>query len=250
MKVCYTAAAARVKAIGPLMDKWDFRTERNLRQRLQYRLFNALYFEGAVCYDALTRVLFDREWDRWRKTALPLLGDGPVLDLGCGTGTLLPMIANADRPAIGVDRSRSMLKWARRRSTTSQLIAADAAALPFRAATFGSVVSTFPAPFIRDPATMEEITRILRPGGNLIVVVSGTITHWPPSRLAVQLLLRCFYGPMPSGHADAPLIDYPDLNGRWQRVATANGEALLWVAVKREHQAPGAAPLRDDSTSA
>lgn len=250
MKVCYTPAAARVKANGPLMDKWDFRTERTLRQRLQYRLFNSLYDEGAVFYDALTRVLFDREWDRWRRTALPLLSEGPILDLGCGTGALLPLMADSKRRAIGLDRSRSMLRWARRRSNASLLVAADSAALPFRAATFHSVVSTFPAPFIRDPSTVREITRVLRPGGSLIVVVSGTITQWSPSRRPAQLLLRAFYGPTPSGPPKTPLFHHPDLDGEWQRAATTNGEALLWVAFKHEHRAPEGALFSDDSSSA
>jgi ubiquinone/menaquinone biosynthesis C-methylase UbiE len=42
-------------------------------------------------------------------------------------------------------------------------------ALPFPDGTFNSIVSTFPAEFIIQPPAWEEFSRVLTPGGRLIV---------------------------------------------------------------------------------
>jgi SAM-dependent methyltransferase len=42
--------------------------------------------------------------------------------------------------------------------------------LPFADASFGSVVATFPAEYIVDPASLAEFRRVLKPGGQLVVV--------------------------------------------------------------------------------
>ncbi|HSM22419.1 MAG TPA: methyltransferase domain-containing protein, partial [Rubrivivax sp.] len=41
--------------------------------------------------------------------------------------------------------------------------------LPFDDQCFGSVVATFPAEYIIDPASLAEFQRVLKPGGRLIV---------------------------------------------------------------------------------
>jgi SAM-dependent methyltransferase len=42
--------------------------------------------------------------------------------------------------------------------------------LPFCAASFDTVVSTFPTPYIAQSAALRETARVLRPGGRLVVV--------------------------------------------------------------------------------
>jgi ubiquinone/menaquinone biosynthesis C-methylase UbiE len=51
-----------------------------------------------------------------------------------------------------------------------------AQALPFPDETFDGVVSTFPAEFILERATVEEAIRVLRPGGRFVVVVNARLT--------------------------------------------------------------------------
>src|SRR5947209_4973190 len=47
--------------------------------------------------------------------------------------------------------------------------------LPFPAASFDTVVSTFPTEYIYDPDTIAEVERVLRPGGRLIVVEGANL---------------------------------------------------------------------------
>jgi SAM-dependent methyltransferase len=68
----------------------------------------------------------------------------------------------------------------------------DVRALPFADATFEAVVSTFPTDYIADPRSLHEIVRVLRPDGQLIVVLGATLL--PTSALllpfvAVQTLV-------------------------------------------------------------
>ena len=49
-----------------------------------------------------------------------------VLDIGCGTGTLLDAAVAAGADAVGVDISSSMVEAARRRVPTATVVAADA----------------------------------------------------------------------------------------------------------------------------
>jgi ubiquinone/menaquinone biosynthesis C-methylase UbiE len=72
------------------------------------------------------------------KAIRPMLRSMPpgaaVLDLGCATGLLTTRIAALGRPVIGVDRSRTMLRLARRRCAAHgslvRFVAADFTALP------------------------------------------------------------------------------------------------------------------------
>jgi SAM-dependent methyltransferase len=67
--------------------------------------------------------------------------------------------------------------------------------LPFNAASFDTVVSTFPSEYIYDPATIAEVERVLRPGGRLIVIEGANLLpvgFLQPLLVFVQMLV---YGP-------------------------------------------------------
>lgn len=67
--------------------------------------------------------------------------DGPVLELGCGTGRVTLPIARTGARTVGVDRSEAMLARARRRAVRAKLpanlslVRADIRSLPFGAST-------------------------------------------------------------------------------------------------------------------
>ena len=108
-----------------------------------------------------------------------------VLDVGCGTGVLLQKLARKFPEArlFGVDPAREMLALARRRlSPETGLAEGWAEALPFAEGAFDVVVSCSMFHFSRRPVSaLAEMTRVLRPGGELL------ITDWCGDYLACRI---------------------------------------------------------------
>jgi len=148
----------------------------NLRQALVRWAFDRFYREFAWTYDLVAAAVSWGHWRDWIISALPLV-QGNILELGCGTGNL--QSALADRPTtvgvVGLDASRQMLGLARRKAPAAHLIRGDARALPFPSTHFDCVVATFPSEYIMDPATLAEIRRVLRPSGQLIIVLGAQL---------------------------------------------------------------------------
>jgi SAM-dependent methyltransferase len=103
------------------------------------------------------------------------VAEGPVLDVGCGYGTLTTAITRDDGLAcVGVDLDEASLAVARARCPECRFEHAGAATLPFGDASFTTIV-------LRDalhhlvnepdwPATGRELRRVMRPGGRVVVL--------------------------------------------------------------------------------
>ncbi len=106
-----------------------------------------------------------------------LAGDAPrVLDVGVGTGLELPMFAPTLR-LIGVDLSMPMLRRARQRVGMARLhnvdglLVMDAMRLAFPDGSFDAVVAPYVLTVVPDPqACLDEWLRVLKPGGEIILV--------------------------------------------------------------------------------
>jgi len=99
---------------------------------------------------------------------------GKTLEVAIGTGLNLPHY-RGDIRLTGIDLSDGMLAVARVRAIELgrdvELLEGDAHDLPFEAASFESVVCTYSLCGIPDPAlAIQEMRRVLRPGGRLILV--------------------------------------------------------------------------------
>lgn len=143
-----------------------------LYRRAVRRAFHHFYRELAWTYDAVASLVSGGLWFQWGRAALPELR-GRALEIGFGTGHI--QLALAGRPAtFGLDASPQMARIAaarlRRHSHVPRLARGVAQQLPFPAATFDSVLATFPAEYIVDPATHAELRRVLAPGGRLVIV--------------------------------------------------------------------------------
>ncbi|HVX29395.1 MAG TPA: methyltransferase domain-containing protein [Nitrolancea sp.] len=185
----------------------------------------------------MTRLLFGGAWDRWRTSIIPVLPPtGTIIDLGCGTGALVHRLNTLGYVAFGLDREPSMLRRARSLPTSrSRLVRGDAGALPFRDSVFDACVATFPARYILQPATLDEVARVVRPGGALVIVLSGYTEDWPLRRLPIRLALRIFYGRRDTEQAPPPdLIAHPALLGEWCWRTNGPDHVLAWIGVRSD----------------
>ena len=114
--------------------------------------------------------------------------DDRILDVGCGTGTLLRelYLARPDVHLAGVDAVPEMLDVARRNLPPSvELREGWAERLLYADKTFDIVVSCSVFHYIRRPVTaLQEMHRLLRDGGQLIV------TDWCDDYLACKVCDR------------------------------------------------------------
>ncbi|WP_102125443.1 class I SAM-dependent methyltransferase [Deinococcus planocerae] len=129
-------------------------------------------------YDRLAAT-YDRLWGRYaRRTArevldaLPPLGSGTLLDVGCGTGTLLAFARTRFPEArlIGAEPSAGMREVASRTLAGQgvTLLASPAEALALPDASVDAVTCLNVLHYLRDPeVALREWWRVLRPGGTL-----------------------------------------------------------------------------------
>ena len=134
----------------------------------------AAYARWAPVYDAV----FTLTMTPGRKAAAAAVNrlGGRVLDVGVGTGLELPMF-DASVRLVGIDLSQPMLELARKRvaarnlTNVEDLRVMDAMNLQYEDGAFDVVVSPFVITTVPDPRrTLEEMARVVRRGGEIILV--------------------------------------------------------------------------------
>lgn len=100
-----------------------------------------------------------------------------ILDVGCGTGANLQMLANYG-VAEGVDISPEALEFCRARGL-SKVKLGPAEALPFEDASFDLVTGLDVVEHLDDDvAGLSEMRRVLRPGGRAVLFVPAFMFLW------------------------------------------------------------------------
>lgn len=177
---------------------------RNMLTNLMVRRLYAwacerLYAELAGYYNLISWLVSFGQWDHWRRLALDHLQGVRVLELGFGTGELLPHLAARTALTVGLDLSPAMHKEARRKLSTIgltlPLVQAQAQSMPFADHSFDTIVATFPAPYILASSTLAECVRVLAPASSVgvgrLVIVGLWVTTTNP---LWERFLPLFYG--------------------------------------------------------
>lgn len=141
---------------------------------LDNRGVEAAYARWAPIYD----LVFNRVMDSGRRAGVAAASRvGPrLLDVGVGTGLELPYFDAAAR-VVGVDLSEPMLRRAQKRALDERLrqvaglCVMDATQLAFPDKSFDAVLAPYLITVVPEPErTLDEIARVVRPGGEIVLV--------------------------------------------------------------------------------
>jgi ubiquinone/menaquinone biosynthesis C-methylase UbiE len=193
---------------------------------------------------------------RWyvARRALAMQATGQGADLGCGPGDLILLLAQKapQLQITGVDLSQEMLDEARRRAAAAgfrgrvHFKKGDAARIPFGDRSLDLVVSTLSLHHWSDPTSvLDEIARVLRPGGAFLVfdlrrdlAPPAYLLLWFATHVVVPPALRRANEPLGSRNAAytpaeaAGLVRRSALHGC--RITTGP----LWLAIEGRTAAP------------
>jgi SAM-dependent methyltransferase len=139
-----------------------------------------------------------------------------VLDIGCGTGTLLAAAVDRGASAVGADISPPMVEAARRRVPEATVVVADVQSVPLLDAAPGDpftlVVSRFGVMFFSDPvAAFANVRAACAPGARLAFACWRSVTENKmftagtsvfAARLAPDPVIPTDDAPGPTGLAD------------------------------------------------
>ena len=137
-------------------------------------------FDGiAGSYECPAEVFSFFQYGRWRRflvSQLRVSQQASVLDVCTGTGLVASDIAGRFRcRVVGIDLSDGMIEQARRNLKSARvapavcLVKGRAENLPFADSSFDVIVFTYLLRYVEDPeATLYELSRVLRPGGQMV----------------------------------------------------------------------------------
>ena len=123
----------------------------------------------------------------WQRLAAA--SEGPVLELGCGTGRISLPVAKSGASLVGIDRSVPMLQRARRRLARAKLdgrtllVRGDIRSLPFRRRQFSLVMAPYGIlqSLVRDRdlhAALESISQVVPGGGRFGIDLVPDLPRW------------------------------------------------------------------------
>ena len=147
----------------------------SLPQEMQHHTYSIMYqVEGSHWWFAGRRRIIESFLERLRKQ----LGKSPhILDVGCGTGANLEMLAQFG-DAEGVDVSPEALAFCRQRGLQN-VRQGEAEQLPYDDGSFDLVTGLDVVEHLDDDvAGLREMRRVLRPGGYALLFVPAFMFLW------------------------------------------------------------------------
>jgi ubiquinone/menaquinone biosynthesis C-methylase UbiE len=139
------------------------------------RLYNATYGRlFAAGYDLYLRGV-ERAGLAERRRSLSARANGATIEIGAGTGLNLDCYPPSVSELVLTEPSEHMVKQLRRKADNSgrntEVVVAAGDRLPFEDDRFDTAVATIMLCTASDPAgVLEEIVRVLKPGGQLLFI--------------------------------------------------------------------------------
>ena len=135
------------------------------------------FYQSQVVPWLLHQAMKNREATRQRRLVVPA-ASGRVLEIGIGSGLNLPFYGAGVTSLTGLDPSAKLLALARRAGRDlpfeMALLSGSAEAIPCEDGRFDTLLSSWTLCSIPDlPAALQEMRRVLRPGGRLLFVEHG-----------------------------------------------------------------------------
>ena len=201
----------------------------------------ARMFDGvAERYDVANTVLSLGLEKQWRKDVLaairPRRGQ-VILDLAAGTGVSSVPLVKAGATVIPTDMSIGMIEAGRKTRPDLPFVVGDALALPYADESFDAVSISFGLRNVTDtPAALEEMYRVMKPGGTLVICEFSTPT-FGPFRYAYRTYLgTALRGIARVASSNAPAYDYlresilawPDQEGLATLIDDSGFERIEW----------------------
>ena len=118
--------------------------------------------------------LKDKPFDRaiLERFAQAIHGSGPVCDLGCGPGQVARFLRDCGADAFGIDVAPGMVEVARQLNPDIEFRQGDMLALDLPGGSLGGIAAFYSiihVPREKIAAALQELKRVLRPGGLLLV---------------------------------------------------------------------------------
>jgi ubiquinone/menaquinone biosynthesis C-methylase UbiE len=196
---------------------------------------------AAIADDQLTRRISE---------ALGSGRDGRILDVACGPGILSAALAARAREVVAFDLTPEMLEKARQRCARAGLTnvtfrEGSATDLPFGDNSFDAVVTRLSIHHFDEPQrVLDEMCRVLRPGGTLVVadVVSSDDAEESSVQNAIEILRDPSHVRMLSASELVSMIEAAAFKVETQSTWDKHREFGEWMGIVND---PGrAGPLR------
>lgn len=153
-----------------------------------------IFNDIAPKYDLLNHLLSMNIDKGWRRKAMKCLGEkekGYLLDVACGTGDFSIAAHRAGvRQVTGIDISENMVEVGRRKiqeaglSEKIDLRTGDSEKMEFADATFDAVTVAFGVRnFEHLNLGLQEMQRVLKPGGKVIILEFSMPEHFPMKQM-------------------------------------------------------------------